>query len=147
MVFFLTHAHLGHYIGLLQLGKEAMNASNMPVFCTPRMAAFLRSNAPFSALVSRKNIAIRTMQPDGDPIVIETGGNGATVEVFALSVPHRDELSDTVCISNCISSIECLVFARHRSVGRLDPCRRRHLSAHCERIGARRSCFSRCDIL
>jgi glyoxylase-like metal-dependent hydrolase (beta-lactamase superfamily II) len=36
----LTHAHIGHYTGLMYLGREALGADHVPVFSTPRMAAF-----------------------------------------------------------------------------------------------------------
>jgi len=39
---FLTHAHIGHYTGLMYLGKEAMNAQAMPVFAMPKMKAFFK---------------------------------------------------------------------------------------------------------
>ena len=39
---FLTHAHMGHYIGLLQLGREVMDAKDINVFCMPKMKYFLR---------------------------------------------------------------------------------------------------------
>src|SRR6266545_3666756 len=42
----LTHAHIGHYLGLAQLGREVANSRGMPVFCTPSMARFLRENRP-----------------------------------------------------------------------------------------------------
>lgn len=50
----LTHAHIGHYTGLMYLGREALNAKQVPVYCTPPMASFIRSNAPWSQLVSLK---------------------------------------------------------------------------------------------
>ena len=34
---FLTHAHIGHYTGLMYLGKEAINAVEVPVYAMPRM--------------------------------------------------------------------------------------------------------------
>ena len=48
---FLTHAHIGHYAGLMYLGKEATNAKNIPVFAMPRMKHFLESNGPWDQLV------------------------------------------------------------------------------------------------
>ena len=38
---FLTHAHIGHYAGLMFLGKEAMNALEATVFVMPKMKSFL----------------------------------------------------------------------------------------------------------
>jgi len=52
---FLTHAHIGHYTGLMYLGREAMNAGKVPVYAMPRMHDFLQSNGPWSQLVSLKN--------------------------------------------------------------------------------------------
>jgi pyrroloquinoline quinone biosynthesis protein B len=86
----LTHAHIGHYLGLAQLGREVANAHAVPVFCTASMARFLRENRPWSRLVERDNIAIHEIQPD-----IEFALTGS-LRVTPLRVPHRDEDSDTV---------------------------------------------------
>jgi pyrroloquinoline quinone biosynthesis protein B len=86
----LTHAHIGHYLGLAQLGREVANACAMPVFCTPSMAAFLRANRPWSRLVESKNIEIREIRPG---VAFELTDS---LHVTALKVPHRDEDSDTV---------------------------------------------------
>ena len=40
----LTHAHIGHYLGLALLGREAMSAKGIPAYCTTSMAQFLRTN-------------------------------------------------------------------------------------------------------
>ena len=86
---FITHAHMGHYTGLMFFGFESMNASNIPVYTMPRMSNFLRSNGPWSQLVTMKNIVIRELN------------NQQTVKFEQLSVtpilvPHRDEFSETV---------------------------------------------------
>lgn len=87
---FLTHAHIGHYTGLMFLGRESVNAQGVPVYATERMGAFLRANGPWSQLVSINNIALATMAYDqGVPL-----DGGLTVTAFR--VPHRDEYSDTV---------------------------------------------------
>ena len=86
----LTHAHIGHYLGLAQLGREVVNARAMPVYCTPSMARFLRGNRPWSRLVESKNIEIREVVPGERFALTES------VRVTALRVPHRDEDSDTV---------------------------------------------------
>ncbi len=85
----LTHAHIGHYLGLALLGREVVSADRVPVRCTPSMAAFLRSNRPWSHLVDRNEIEIETVAP-GSPI--EFGG--VTINVFL--TPHRAEDSDTI---------------------------------------------------
>ncbi|HAW20562.1 MAG TPA: pyrroloquinoline quinone biosynthesis protein PqqB [Flavobacteriales bacterium] len=87
---FLTHAHIGHYTGLMYLGKESMNAQNTPVYCMPRMATFLESNGPWSQLVSNKNIDIVSITSNVSiPL-------SSTVSITPTSVPHRDEYSETV---------------------------------------------------
>jgi pyrroloquinoline quinone biosynthesis protein B len=87
---FLTHAHIGHYLGLAFFGYEAVNTSSLPVYCTPNMAEFLRSSGPWSLLVERSNILIRELAP-GNPIQLP-----GQVSVAAIASPHRDEYSDTV---------------------------------------------------
>ena len=51
---FLTHAHIGHYTGLIYLGKEALNAKNIPVYAMPRMHEYINNNGPWNQLVSLK---------------------------------------------------------------------------------------------
>jgi pyrroloquinoline quinone biosynthesis protein B len=86
----LTHAHIGHYLGLAQLGREVLGARGVPVLCTPAMARFLRGNRPWSRFVSEGNIAIREIEP-GVEVALTPG-----LRVTAIPVPHRDEDSDTV---------------------------------------------------
>jgi pyrroloquinoline quinone biosynthesis protein B len=86
---FLTHAHIGHYTGLMFLGHEAMGASGVPVYAMPRMADFLESNGPWSQLVRYKNI---TLIPLEDEVTQEFG----QLTVTPFLVPHRDEYSETV---------------------------------------------------
>ncbi|MEQ1642903.1 MAG: MBL fold metallo-hydrolase [Pyrinomonadaceae bacterium] len=87
---FLTHAHIGHYTGLMYLGRESMSTSGVKVFAMPRMRKMLEGNAPWSQLVSLKNIAI---QPLADKTEVRLNSR-ITVEPFL--VPHRDEFSETV---------------------------------------------------
>ena len=86
----LTHAHVGHYLGLAQLGREVLNTRRLPVYCTPSMASFLRENRPWSRLVERKNIEIREIEPEVEFSLTDR------LRATALRVPHRDEDSDTV---------------------------------------------------
>ncbi len=87
---FLTHAHIGHYLGLAFFGFEAVHTSDLPVWTTPRMADFLSSNGPWSQLVEKGNIRLRAAPPDS-PIELSP-----EVSVTPFTVPHRDEFSDTV---------------------------------------------------
>jgi pyrroloquinoline quinone biosynthesis protein B len=86
---FLTHAHIGHYLGLALFGYEAVSSSGMPVWGTPRMLGYLRENGPWSLLVERNNIELRELAEE--PVELGDG-----VSVRALAVPHRDEYTDTV---------------------------------------------------
>ena len=87
---FLTHAHIGHYTGLMYLGRESIGARDVPVYATPRMLDFLTKNGPWSQLVSLANITGRPLDYDR-PLALEGG-----VRVTAFRVPHRDEYTDTV---------------------------------------------------
>lgn len=86
----LTHAHMGHYTGLMHLGREAMNTRDLPVYTTPRMAHFLRNNAPWSQLVTLGNVALRGLPPDVEVVL------SPHLRVVPIPVPHRGEWSDTV---------------------------------------------------
>ena len=86
----LTHAHIGHYLGLAQLGREVLGARGVPVLGTPSMASFLRGNRPWSRLVAFDNIAIREIEPG---VAVELT---PSLRVTAIQVPHRGEDSDTV---------------------------------------------------
>ena len=86
----LTHAHVGHYLGLAFFGFEAVHTVKLPVDCTPRMAAMLRANVPWSRMVAREEIDLRE-RPPGSAFELDPG-----VTVTPFLVPHRDEDSDTV---------------------------------------------------
>lgn len=87
---FLTHAHIGHYTGLMHLGREVMGAEKMPVYSMPKMSDFLRENGPWSQLVSLQNIAIQPLRADS---IIRLSPQ---LEIRPFVVPHRDEFSETV---------------------------------------------------
>lgn len=87
---FLTHGHLGHVLGLLQLGKEAMGARDVPVYAMPRLLAFLRQHEPWAALERGGQITVHPLVAHEEVRV----PGGLTVE--PLPVPHRDELTETV---------------------------------------------------
>ncbi|MBJ25216.1 MAG: pyrroloquinoline quinone biosynthesis protein PqqB [Flavobacteriaceae bacterium] len=87
---FLTHAHMGHYSGLLQLGREAMGAKNIPVYVMPKMSEFLKSNAPWSQLVLLNNIKLKSLAENQ---LIKVSNR---LHVSSIIVPHRDEFSETV---------------------------------------------------
>ncbi|MET6989501.1 MBL fold metallo-hydrolase [Sediminicola arcticus] len=87
---FLSHAHIGHYTGLIYLGKEAMNSKNIPVFTMPKMKTFLENNGPWSQLVNTNNITLQKLSNMQEERLTDH------LTVVPFTVPHRDEYSETV---------------------------------------------------
>ena len=87
---FLTHAHIGHYMGLINLGLEVMNVKDIPVFAMPRMKEFLINNSLLNQLVENNNIDIKPLS-DNKEIYIDSN-----FRITPFKVPHRNELSETV---------------------------------------------------
>ena len=87
---FLTHAHMGHYTGLLHLGREVMGKKNVPVYVMSRMKRFLETNGPWNQLVTLKNINLKLIENNKNIKI----GEQLFIEPFL--VPHRDEYSETV---------------------------------------------------
>lgn len=87
---FLSHAHIGHYTGLMYLGKESMNSKNVLVYVMPRMTQFLQSNGPWDQLIKQGNIKILMMQNE-ENVILKKGLN-----IQPVLVPHREEYSETV---------------------------------------------------
>ena len=86
---FITHAHIGHYTGLIELGREVMNTHEVPVYVLPKMKNFLESNGPWSQLVTLKNIKTELLSAD-IPVAINSH-----ITITAFTVPHREEYSET----------------------------------------------------
>jgi pyrroloquinoline quinone biosynthesis protein B len=86
---FITHAHIGHYAGLMFLGHEAMGASSIAVYAMPRLKKFLTDNGPWEQLVKYKNIILK-------PLEDEQSKTFGRVKITPFLVPHRDEYSETV---------------------------------------------------
>lgn len=86
---FLTHAHIGHYAGLMYFGHEAMGGDQIPVYAMPRMTEYLTANGPWSQLVDYQNIVLQPLSHN-KPVIM------ADLNVTPLLVPHRDEFSETV---------------------------------------------------
>jgi pyrroloquinoline quinone biosynthesis protein B len=86
----LTHAHIGHYTGLMFYGYEALGADKLPVYCSQRMSDFLSNNGPWSQLVDFENISVHSLEPDTHVSLTPE------ISVTPFIVPHRDEYSDTL---------------------------------------------------
>ncbi len=89
----ITHAHVGHYGGLLHFGREVQAAHGLPCWVTREMAHFLESEAPWRLAVEQGHLDLRAHDP---PV---TFAPWADLEISLLPVPHRHETSDTVAIS------------------------------------------------
>lgn len=87
---FLTHAHIGHYTGLMHFGREAMGAIRVPVYAMPRMHEFLSANGPWDQLVRLQNIKLLELD-NARPVQLADD-----LRVTPFLVPHRDEYSETV---------------------------------------------------
>lgn len=87
---FITHAHIGHYTGLMHLGKEAMNSKGVKVYTMNGMKKFLTQNGPWDQLVSNKNIELVSIEASKEIML------NKSLSVTPFLVPHRDEYSETV---------------------------------------------------
>ena len=86
----LTHAHIGHYTGLMYFGREALATKALPVFTMPKMKKFLEKNGPWSQLVDLNNIKINVLKSNS------TFNLNDNIEITPFSVPHRNEFSETI---------------------------------------------------
>jgi pyrroloquinoline quinone biosynthesis protein B len=87
---FLTHGHIGHYTGLMYLGREAIGANGVTIYAMPRMEKFLTDNAPWSQLVMLKNIKLQPISAESEIAL------NASLKIRPFLVPHRDEFTETV---------------------------------------------------
>ena len=87
---FLTHAHIGHYSGLMYFGREALGKNGTKVYTMPKMKHYLQTNGPWSQLVDIQNIVLKNLQKDS---TIDLNNK---LKVTPFLVPHRDEFSETV---------------------------------------------------
>ena len=87
---FLTHAHVGHYLGLMQLGLEVMNLKNIPIYAMPLMKKFIENNSSLKFLIENNNIIVKEIN------IIKDINLGNDLIISPFLVPHRNELSETV---------------------------------------------------
>ena len=87
---FITHAHVGHYTGLMHLGREVMGSKNTIVNVMPKMEEFLRNNGPWSQLVNLNNITLKGLKNNKKVLL------NSKLSITPFKVPHRDEFSETV---------------------------------------------------
>lgn len=87
---FITHAHIGHYAGLMFFGREVASTSRVPVYAMPRLLTFLAEHGPWAQLVELGNITLEPLE-DGMATILSPD-----LSVTPYRVPHRDEYSETV---------------------------------------------------
>ena len=87
---FLTHAHIGHYTGLMYFGREALNSKLIIYTILFVGSSDVYKRQPWSQLISLQNISITEINNNSklsiDPNVI----------IQPIEVPHRAEFSETV---------------------------------------------------
>ncbi len=86
---FITHAHIGHYAGLMYFGREALGSKGLKVNVLPKMANFLQTNGPWSQLVEINNIKIQDLNFGVNVSELKN------ITITPIEVPHRDEYSET----------------------------------------------------
>ena len=86
---YITHAHVGHYTGLMYFGREALGAKELMVKVLPRLSNFLQNNGPWSQLVDINNIKIKEINFGSSTKEL------ANIDITPVKVPHRDEYSET----------------------------------------------------
>ena len=74
----------------MHLGREVIGAKSVPVYAMPKMNKYLKQNAPWSQLVSLKNILIKKLNDE------KTVKLNKRISLTPFLVPHRDEFSETV---------------------------------------------------
>ena len=87
---FITHAHIGHYTGLMYLGRESISSKKIPVYTMSRMKGFLMQNGPWNQLINLNNLSVKNMDPQ-KPVQLSDD-----IQIIPFLVPHRDEFSETV---------------------------------------------------
>jgi len=85
---FITHAHIGHYTGLMEFGREVMSTKNLKVYTLPKLKSYLEQNGPWSQLVKLQNINLIELSVN-NTLTIDNNS------ISTFTVPHRDEYSET----------------------------------------------------
>jgi pyrroloquinoline quinone biosynthesis protein B len=99
----ITHAHMGHYAGLLHFGTEAAATEHVPLIGTSRFLEFFSANEPWADL-------IRSGHVDATLIGNDTMMIDDILGLNAIAVPHRGEHTDTVAYSVSIRDTPWLLY-------------------------------------
>ncbi|CAF1168285.1 unnamed protein product [Adineta ricciae] len=87
---FLTHLHMGHYIGLFQFGRETMDWKGLKIYGTESVCQFFRNNQPWSTYIEIGNFVLNPLVPQ---VEVQLSSN---LHIRSQLVPHRAEFSDAV---------------------------------------------------
>ena len=87
---FLTHGHMGHYTGLIHLGREGAAARGLPLYVSAAMASYLGANEPWAFLVRNEHVRLVELEP-GTRVVLTD-----SLAVTPFEVVHRQEFTDTL---------------------------------------------------
>ncbi|OLS28392.1 MAG: Coenzyme PQQ synthesis protein B [Candidatus Heimdallarchaeota archaeon LC_2] len=86
---FITHLHIGHYIGLVYLGREAASVQDMKIYATMENLLFLQNNKPFSHLIERGEIECHEIKYNLSMDLT------TKISIIPFEVPHRNEDGNT----------------------------------------------------
>lgn len=86
----LTHGHIGHYAGLMHLGREVLGTRQVPVWAMPRMRTLLEQSAPWELLSRLDNVVIQDLEGG---VTVTMNPN---LSIRPIPVPHRSEYTETV---------------------------------------------------
>jgi pyrroloquinoline quinone biosynthesis protein B len=86
----LTHAHMGHYTGLVHFGKEARGTRAIAAYGSPSMLAYLDANEPWASLFAEGHLRAVAVEPG------ETFEPIPGLRAVGHAVPHRPDHSDNV---------------------------------------------------
>lgn len=98
----ITHGHMGHYAGLVHFGREAANSEGVRLVATPSFLDFMRSNAPWDALIANRNVVPTAL--DSRVSIDES------LDIVGIPVPHRAEYTDTVGLSIIVEGEPVLLY-------------------------------------
>ncbi len=87
---FLTHGHMGHYTGLIHLGREGAAAHRLPLYASGPMASYLGANEPWAFLVRNEHVRLVELEPGVRIALTES------LAVTPFDVVHRQEFTDTL---------------------------------------------------
>lgn len=88
---FVTHAHMGHYAGLLHFGTEAAATRDVPLHAPSSVLGFLRANEPWRSLFLDGRVLGKNIETHPASV--------GRLRVTGIPVPHRDDFGGTVAYS------------------------------------------------